>query len=193
MSDIDSKIRDLVIESAHLSVERTPIEWEHYCQSPIERLMLLALWSRGVWTNRLAFAQAPVLSLLIEDANGSIHLCPVLAPQVPVGPYRVDFLIAAARPLHYKDTVLFAVECDGHDFHERTKKQAERDKGRDRYLASQGITVLRYTGSEIWRDAGACADDVLGIIDGQIVGDSYTWHKLRMGPSRPKPSLESAE
>ena len=52
-----------------------------------------------------------------------------------------------------------AIELDGHEFHERTKDQAERDKSRDRLLQAAGWHVLRFTGSEVWRDAGACAQE----------------------------------
>lgn len=52
------------------------------------------------------------------------------------------------------------VECDGHDWHERTKEQAARDKKRDRTLALSGYHVLRFTGSEINKDPIACAKEV---------------------------------
>ena len=48
------------------------------------------------------------------------------------------------------------VECDGHDFHEKTKEQAARDKKRDRDLQALGYRVLRFSGSEIYRDVNAC-------------------------------------
>lgn len=50
-----------------------------------------------------------------------------------------------------------AVELDGHEWHERTKEQAERDKSRDRALLEAGIPVMRFTGSEINRDPHDCA------------------------------------
>lgn len=53
--------------------------------------------------------------------------------------------------------VRIAIECDGHDFHERTPEQAQRDKSRDRFLSEQGWIVLRFTGREITRDARSCA------------------------------------
>jgi very-short-patch-repair endonuclease len=49
------------------------------------------------------------------------------------------------------------VECDGHDFHERTKEQAKRDRSRDRAFQNLGYKVFRYTGSEIFNDPFSCA------------------------------------
>lgn len=49
-----------------------------------------------------------------------------------------------------------AVELDGHDFHERTKEQAARDKGRDRLFQLHGWTVARFTGAEVYADAHRC-------------------------------------
>jgi very-short-patch-repair endonuclease len=53
------------------------------------------------------------------------------------------------------------VECDGHEFHERTKEQASRDKERDRALQSAGFLVFRFSGADIWRDVFACATQAL--------------------------------
>ena len=61
--------------------------------------------------------------------------------------------------------VKVVVECDGHEFHERTKEQAENDKSRDRLLSSRGWKVLRFTGSEIYRDPVGCVNEIEGIIE----------------------------
>ena len=79
-------------------------------------------------------------------------------PQAKVGDYRVDFLFDIWS---YDGHQTLVVECDGHDFHERTKEQAARDRKRDRWMAEQGIIVLRFTGSEIWADPGSCAEQVV--------------------------------
>ena len=52
------------------------------------------------------------------------------------------------------------VECDGYEFHDRTKQQAQRDKSRDRDLQSLGVPVF-FTGSEIWADPFKCATAAL--------------------------------
>lgn len=43
-------------------------------------------------------------------------------------------------------------------FHERTRLQASKDKRRDRILQSTGFLVFRYSGSDIWKDVFACAE-----------------------------------
>lgn len=75
--------------------------------------------------------------------------------------YRVDFLIV----IKYKEVNYgFVVECDGHEFHEKTKEQAKKDKKRDRNLMVKGIPVIRFTGSEIVANPDKCAREVLEII-----------------------------
>jgi very-short-patch-repair endonuclease len=56
------------------------------------------------------------------------------------------------------------IECDGHDFHERTKQQASRDRERDRNLQSFGFLVFRYTGRDIWSDVFSCASEAIGAL-----------------------------
>lgn len=77
--------------------------------------------------------------------------------QQEFGDYRLDFVF---KLCFRGDHRLLAVECDGHDFHERTKEQAARDRARDRALLGAGIPVVRFTGSEIHRDPQGCADEV---------------------------------
>lgn len=77
--------------------------------------------------------------------------------QVQIGAlrYRLDLAILGRG---YR----LCVEFDGHDFHERTKEQATRDKTRDRALVREGWTVLRYTGLEVYRDPNAVVFDICG-------------------------------
>lgn len=84
--------------------------------------------------------------------------------ELTVGPYRVDFALAN------HDGGLVCVECDGHDYHERTREQAEHDRRRDRYFQARGWRVMRFTGSEIVRDSRACGEELwelLRVIDRQ--------------------------
>jgi very-short-patch-repair endonuclease len=61
-----------------------------------------------------------------------------------------------------------SVECDGHNFHERTKEQASHDKQRDRRLAAAGITTLRFTGSDIYNRLDQCIDEIQDYLVGKI-------------------------
>jgi Uncharacterized protein conserved in bacteria len=79
--------------------------------------------------------------------------------QVQIDSYRVDFVIEDAS-----GNRLLAVECDGHDFHERTKEQAARDRSRDRnLLLNHGLPVMRFTGSELYADPFNCAAEALAL------------------------------
>ena len=91
-------------------------------------------------------------------AHGPLGL---LLRELPVmgGRYRLDFAIVDAVTSKY-----VAIECDGHEFHEKTKEQAKHDRARDRALIADGWTVLRFTGSEVWSDAPACVREVVRML-----------------------------
>lgn len=88
------------------------------------------------------------------------HDLALMIPQFPFDGYRIDFALRLPR---YRFKYLL-IECDGHDFHERTKEQAARDRAKDRYAQHNGFPILRFTGSEIYRDVGDCASQVLSFI-----------------------------
>lgn len=83
-----------------------------------------------------------------------------IGAQVPLSGrnrYRADYAIVKIKENIIEKLV---VECDGHDYHERTKEQAARDRRRDRWCQQNNISVMRFTGSEIWADPTACALEV---------------------------------
>lgn len=94
---------------------------------------------------------------LPEDGVAFIYVF----PQAIIGRYRVDFLIAARLDLTGVVPNIVVVECDGHDFHEKSKEQIRRDRRRDRELQEHGYAVLRYPGSEIIRAPKACVAEVM--------------------------------
>lgn len=84
-----------------------------------------------------------------------------IRPQARILGYVADFLVEFHADLIGDPfSSRFVVECDGHDFHERTKEQAAHDRKRDRVMQHEGIGVLRFTGSEIWKDPMACGREI---------------------------------
>jgi very-short-patch-repair endonuclease len=105
-----------------------------------------------------------------------------IEPQKQIGDYRVDFLLTLGRIgpdydrqytgpdgrqlVGTKNAVKrLVIECDGHEFHEKTKDQVRRDRLRDRTLQSLGLPVFRYPGSDLYRDVFACAAEALTALD----------------------------
>lgn len=64
--------------------------------------------------------------------------------QVRIGRYFVDFLVSV-------ENRKLIVECDGRAYHDPV-----RDAERDKVLSAEGYPILRFSGSEIWKDAAGC-------------------------------------
>ena len=135
-------------------------DWDYYKKKHIESEIASAnRWLQWIEGNidspieRIAFMHLIFLSN--EFAPFEIDV----KRQVEIGNYRVDFLVH-----HWDSDTWIVVECDGHDFHEKTKEQAAYDKERDRYFTVNGYIVLRYTGSQICSNPMDMYEDVGKII-----------------------------
>jgi very-short-patch-repair endonuclease len=131
------------------------------CGSPIEQILLAAI----VWV-----AYGPEKQL-VEIWDAVAHSAKplgdvVIAPQYQIGRHRVDFAIFIN--IVANEEIRIVVECDGHNFHEKTKVQAARDKSRNRDLQIAGWKVLSFTGSEIWQDRTRCAAIVAELVKKDI-------------------------
>lgn len=139
------------------------------CGSPIEKQFLEA-WMELVQVFYPYSTFEPIWSLvrfqsLSETSKfTSLHVrqLDVVCQQAPIDNYFADFALGRVvmQGDILKKLAVVVVECDGHDFHEKTKEQAQHDKARDRVFVSLEYRVLRFTGSEIHRDAHACALEV---------------------------------
>lgn len=138
--------------------------YAEYCQSPIETALLLELqWCSGDFTS------VPNFMFLPKEIEKDRIWRALSAPQIGIIPqaqwqnYRID--IAVLTPGANGGRLKVAIECDGHDFHEKTKEQASRDKSRDRDLTLGGWVPMHFTGSEIYKDAAKCAAQVFKFIN----------------------------
>jgi hypothetical protein len=114
------------------------------CNSPIEKMMLIALES---YRNKF-----------INLFDGLVNLTPQEEVECDGKIYRIDIVLSFIMMSNKE--ICIAIECDGHEFHEKTKKQVAFDKKRERDLIKSGYTVLRFSGSEIWKDPYKCAEQV---------------------------------
>ena len=70
----------------------------------------------------------------------------------PIGPYVLDFYFEInGRCLN--------VECDGREYHS-SNHSIEHDRIRNDAMATRDIYVLRFNGSDIWKNAEACVDTI---------------------------------
>jgi len=146
------------------------------CESPIEVAMLYALIITG--REMAAGVSYDLRGARLGEFDESYWSDLCIAPQAQLGDYRVDFMVTyVEREFDWPERNEISdkgkvpekkiarkqmiIECDGHDYHERTKEQARRDKERDRTLQSFGYLVYRYTGSEIWEDVFKCAHQAI--------------------------------
>lgn len=70
--------------------------------------------------------------------------------------YEVDFLV---------DGTNVVLECDGWDYHGRTREQFERDVERDQVLGVAGYVVFHFTWRQITRRAAATASRLRALLD----------------------------
>ena len=120
------------------------------CESPIEQILWIALNFCALNSNNwyMFEEQAEV------EANGNKYRLDFL--------YEEDYMDNVDNPLH------LAIECDGHEFHEKTKEQVEKRNKRDMDLKLAGYDILHYSGSQIYKNPIKCALEILDYIDKKI-------------------------
>jgi len=74
------------------------------------------------------------------------------------GEYYIDFVI-----FYMDNGQKIGIEIDG-EWHEKSKEQVQKDKKRERFLVSRGWKIIRFAGSEIYKNPSACVEEVLTII-----------------------------
>jgi very-short-patch-repair endonuclease len=94
---------------------------------------------------------------------------PTFRRQHPFGSIILNFYGPAAR---------LVVEVDGATHWDDTAR--EKDAARDRWLESQGVSVLRIPASRVYRDLGDVTDGILLLAEARIAAESQ---RMGLAPS----------
>jgi hypothetical protein len=131
-------------------------------ESPIEDMFWIAL---------NALCDAHFIETNPEPDDDGRDKCGLyIYPQRTVGQYRVDFLLTFVGYVQGDANQLVIgsssviVELDGHDFHDKDKRQRSYEKKRDRDLQRAGYKVLHFTGSDVVKDPFSCAHEAMDLI-----------------------------
>lgn len=155
LSSQDAKNK--LIESWLTCQQKKTLEMFDLCESPIEEFLLFEMIKQKeeIETDKRDF--------LVSGENCSIIIEPQSSISIGSDSYRLDFEVILNDQ---KVDIIhkFAIECDGYEFHEKTKEQASYDRKRERRLMSDGYHVIRFTGSEIYQSPTKCATDVFKIM-----------------------------
>jgi very-short-patch-repair endonuclease len=153
--------QDRAIALAQTRLETVRRNFNHaasrLCGSPIEQLMLAGLmWATYGYEKKLVEIWDS------SSGSGRPQAAVVIAPQYHTERHRADFAVFV--DIVANEEIKVVVECDGHDFHEKTKEQAARDKRQYNEAQIAGWRALRFTGSMIWRDHKWCAERVAELV-----------------------------
>lgn len=160
--DIDTcEMKDKCVSCVKEKIEELVNNYEdelyssiYECESPIEQLMAI----------NLSLIEKKFSSIISNiEILGLIQQKKI---KINKKNYRVDFLLEASFKYNnkYEDLISIVIECDGYDFHQKTKEQAQRDYEKDRCLQMEGYYVLRFSGSEIYNDFAECNKKIVHFI-----------------------------
>lgn len=157
---LDEVIADAMSEIERLFRAQIRSLSERY-ESPIEELFAAASLLHREGARHLGVEMYHFGSDFNREKRASRWDSTDVFVQARVGAYRVDFLF---DDLFKGRRRFIAVDLDGHEWHERTKHQAARDKKRDRALVAAGYRIMRFTGSEVYANPGECLQEVVDAI-----------------------------
>lgn len=115
------------------------------CESPIEQIMSMKIYNFGLYNISIG---NPYIEVSNIKKNENIYFGDKKTN------YKADFLITVTNKNSDGDkkVLKIIIECDGYDFHQKTKEQVDNDNIRERRLQSNGFIVFRYSGREIIND-----------------------------------------
>jgi very-short-patch-repair endonuclease len=148
--------------------------------SPTESILTLALFNKlchfyDGWTCRV-YSEHEYRQALAEQKINSGSF--IMVPQWSVNEVGLVDLAVFIPGLDHRGPIV-VVECDGHQFHERTAEQASKDRRCLRNLQRLGIPVLPFTGTDVVRGSEEFAQEIAEFIDARVRGMERRWFQDR--------------
>lgn len=131
---------------AHL-ITNPPFGGSEDCQSPIEKILYVAC--------NIVFC---IRNSELKDGELGIFILPQVDIETDSKKYRADFSFVLEKEEGISPEVI--IECDGHEFHQKTKTQVEHDNQREYDIKKMGFDILRFSGSQIYNNPFKCANDI---------------------------------
>lgn len=123
----------------------------HLCKSPIEKTLYCAIYFVGYLkyfkTLSHGYYVEPQYKIRTDKQNRIM-----------------DFVVIDEEP-ETEDNIALFIECDGFDYHAKTKEQFTYTQQKDRELKTMGYDVLHFTGTEINYSPLKCACEVWEYIE----------------------------
>lgn len=147
---LPTKAKELLFEeeSVNENVLIDIVNYIEYIKSPIESILFTAI------------------SIFINKHDIRIYIEPQYEIQANKHKYIVDFYICYDEIInnYLKKDFKLIIECDGHEYHHANKKQVENDYNRENDLKLSGCDVIRFTGSQIYKEPMKCAEKIMKYI-----------------------------
>ena len=124
------------------------------CESPIEKMFY--------------FSYQLYINAFVQNEKELYYIIPQYEIRTSKNKYRADFVFDTQECIiedsDYKNDFKLVIECDGHEFHEKTKEQVQKRNERDLELKRLGYDVIHYSGSQIYKNSMKCAKEVFEYI-----------------------------
>lgn len=140
-SELESRLQRMMLEIIDVIGMSKELE---KCETPIERSMFI-----GLWLAKIKWAIDCEKSLTGGTQVKSQQ-------EIESTPYRADFML-----YDYHTDTRMIVECDGREYHHSSQEIVNHDYQRERDIKCAGYEVVRFTGSEIYKDFERCAKQAM--------------------------------
>lgn len=118
------------------------------CESPIEKIFFVALINVFISYDLILYVDNQTL---IESNEKK---------------YYADFTIEHDELCnrYLKKDFKLVIECDGYEFHQKTKEQVDNDNQREYDIKMSGWEIIRFSGRELYNNPIECAKKVIRYI-----------------------------
>ena len=129
----------------------------YLCESPIEHLAMIAMATTVLPTTQVPY----FYDMRKQPVWPSAAV--VIAPQFPIGRYRLDFVVSVRQ---HGSVTAYALECDGKEHHTELGDK-DADAIRDGFMAHLGMETRRLSGSAIHKEPDRIQEWLCTLVGGR--------------------------
>lgn len=184
---LNNKFNPLSTKGENMDIYKSYEETEYFLQEFLkapqkaQQIMLIPLVNLKCYpTIMCEEIKSPIEQIFItafdlyqQDKKDHIFLFSQAEIKIKKKKYFADFLFECDEYVNnYTTNKKIIIECDGYEFHQKTKEQVQHDNEREYDLKMAGYEVLRFSGTQIFNNPIKCAEDTYNYIFKRIKEDS---------------------